>query len=157
MKNILVMVGNASRAQLWSVQHGALAPLETLDHPLSRAKGIELTSDRPGRAFDDTGGGAGPQRSAMDPTTDPHEVQLRAFAREVARRLTIQARRGRYPEILLLAPPRFLGRVRAELDPAIARRVVASVSHDYTAKDAAELVEILAGLGVNATHLPTPA
>jgi protein required for attachment to host cells len=147
MKNILVLVGNASRARILNVQGRAVSLLDDLTHPASRAKGRDLASDKPGRAFDDSGGGAGPQRSAMEPPTDPHEVEVGIFAREVARRLSIHARRGRFPELLLLAPPRFLGRVKAALEPAIARRIVASVSHDYTAKTDEELLAILTEMG----------
>jgi protein required for attachment to host cells len=154
MKNILLIVANASRARLFRVHGGILLPLEALAHPASRAKVADLVSDRPGRAFDDSSGG--PRRAGMEPHTDPHEVELLAFARQVARRAAIHARRGHYPEVLLVAPPRFLGRVKLALDPGVAKRIVASVSHDYTLKDEAELVAMLETLGVHAT-LPVPA
>ncbi len=153
MKNILLIVANASRARLFQVRGGTLEEIEALSHPESRAKGVELETDRPGRGYDQTGGG--PHKSAMEPPTDPHETEMIAFAREVARRASIHARRGRYPEVLLFAPPRFLGRVKVALDAGVAKRVAATVSHDYTMKDEAELVDILQTLGVQA-GLPTP-
>ncbi|MDP2314305.1 MAG: host attachment protein [Pseudomonadota bacterium] len=155
MKDILVIVANASRARLYRVHVGVLERLESLSHPQSRSKGAELASDRPGRAFD-TGTGPGPHRSGMEPETDPHEHEAEVFAREVARRGSILARRGRYPELLVVAPARFLGHVKSDLDAEIAKRIVATVSHDYTAKTDADLVEILQGLGVHVA-LPSPA
>ena len=155
MKDILVIVANASRARLFHVHGGQLERLESLKHPESRSKGSELESDKPGRAFDDSGGG-GPHRSGMEPPTDPHDNELRAFAREVARRASILARRGHYRDLLVVAPPRFLGRVKSELDAEVAKRIVATVSHDYTAKTEAELDDILETLGVHAA-LPSPA
>lgn len=156
MKNILLIVANASRARLYRVRQGQLERLESLNHPESRAKIVELVSDRQGRQHDDSGPAkAGPHRSGVDQPVDPHENEMLAFAREVARRVSIQARRGKYPEVIVFAPPRFLGRVKAALEDEIAKRVVASVSHDYTTKDENEIVDILQTLGVRAT-LPTP-
>jgi protein required for attachment to host cells len=155
MKRILLVVANASRARIYQVHSGQLEVMETLQHPASRARASELVSDRPGRAFDDNGGG-GPHRSSMTPPTDPHEVEMLAFAREVGRRTSIQARRGRFPELLLFAPPRFLGRLKAAIDPVVARRIVASVSHDYTSRDDPELATILEGFGVRVLA-PRPA
>ncbi|MDP2307804.1 MAG: host attachment protein [Pseudomonadota bacterium] len=159
MKDILVIVGNASRARLYSVRHGVLERLESLAHPESRAKVSELLTDRPGRAFDSTGAGhseGSPQRSGMEPHTDPHDLEIEAFAKQVARRASIHARRGHFAELLLIAPPRFLGRLKIALDEAVARRIVATVSHDYTSKTDSEVVDILETLGVSAA-LPSPA
>ncbi len=156
MKDILVIVGNASRARLYGVHHGVLERLESLAHPESRAKASELLTDKPGRALDATGGEAGPHRSGMEPHTEPHDVELDQFAKQVARRGSIQARRGHYTELLLIAPPRFLGRVKMALEEPVARRIVATVSHDYTAKTDSELVEVLETLGVRSS-LPSPA
>jgi len=155
MKDILVIVGNASRARLYRVHAGVLERVEVLDHPESRARRRELVSDRPGRFRDETGGG-GPHRSGMEPPTDAHEVEVLSFARTVARRIAIHARRAHLPDLLLLAPPRFLGRLKAALEPTVAGHVVATVSHDYTAAAEADLVDILEGLGIRAA-LPSPA
>lgn len=153
MKNLLLIVANSSRARLYRVRAGRLELLERLEHPESRVRASDLVTDRPGRGQDDSGGL--PHRSTMDPAEDPHEHEMIVFAREVARRTAILARRGRYPEVLLMAPPRFLGRVKSALDPGVARRIVASVSHDYTTKADAELVDILGTFGVRAA-LPEP-
>lgn len=158
MRDILVIVGNASRARLYGVRHGILERLESLAHPESRAKVSELVTDRPGRAFDPAGGAHrdAARRSGMEPHTDPHDVEVDAFAKQVARRASIQARRGRFTELLLIAPPRFLGRVKVALDEPVAGRIVATVSHDYTAKTDAEVLDVLETLGLHAT-LPSPA
>lgn len=160
MKNILVIVANASHARLYGVHHGVLERLESLAHPESRAKVRELVTDDRGRAYDATSaGGQGdrsPPKSGVDSQTDPHEVELEAFAKQLARRASIQARRGRYSDLLLMAPPRFLGRVKVALDDQVARRIVATVSHDYTSKSDAEIAEVLETLGVRVA-LPSPA
>ncbi len=158
MKDILVIVANASRARLFHVHGGQLERLESLKHPESRSKGTELKSDKPGGNTDATREARErgiTSQGGMEPP-DPHDNELRAFAREVARRASILARRGHYRDLLVVAPPRFLGRVKSELDAEVAKRIVATVSHDYTAKTEAELVDILETLGVHAA-LPSPA
>jgi protein required for attachment to host cells len=155
VKTLLVVVANGWRARIWAVRDGEIEELEALTHPESRAKGIDLESDRPGRAFDDAGGGQ--HRSAMEPPTDKREVEQNSFARTLARKVSIHTRKGRFPQVLLMAPPRFLGRLKAALEPPIARRVFTSVSHDYTMKTQSELLDVLRDLGVLVAPLPSPA
>lgn len=153
MRDILVIVGNASRARLYGVHRGVLERLESLAHPESRARASALGD---GTGAEVTGGAAGPHRSVREPHTDTHDVELDQFAKQVARRASIHARRGHYTELLLIAPPRFLGRVKLALEEPVARRIVATVSHDYTVKTDSELVGVLETLGVRAS-LPSLA
>lgn len=88
----------------------------------------EIVSDRQGRHPDRTGGGGG--RHAMDPKTDPHRHMEHEFARSLAEVLEKEAINKRFDRLVLVAPPRMLGDLRAELAPHARAAVTAEVDKD---------------------------
>jgi protein required for attachment to host cells len=90
---------------------GKLQESTDLSHPESRLHDTELSSDLPGRTFDIQGQG----RHGMEPATDPKEREAQAFAAEIARHIERGRHEGNFDGLVLIAPPKFLGRLRAEL------------------------------------------
>ena len=135
-----VVLANEARARIVEADEllGELSQVADLVHPESRWKLDELKSDRPGRIA--VGGAA---RSAMDPHTEPEQVEARRFAREIAATLKKGRDEGRFERIVLAAPPKFLGQLRAELDPRIANCVVAELCKDFTRVGLFELPDTL--------------
>ena len=88
----------------------------------------ELGSDRPGRAYDSQGAG----RHAMQPPTDPHRHEERAFAHEVAAVLDEACDRGAFHHLVVVAPPKALGDLRAEFTDAVRKRIIAELPKDLT-------------------------
>lgn len=150
VRGTMALVANASRARLYHVVSDGIAPLDTFEHPESRLKEAELGADRPGRMHDE---GPSGQRTAFDPTTALHEVELTVFARELAgyveRRLASQSDAL---DLVICAPPKFLGLLRDHLGPASGRHLRESIAHDYTGLDEAALLATLRNLGVKGTR-----
>jgi protein required for attachment to host cells len=92
-------------------------------------KGREIVSDRPGRSFDSAGQG----RHAMESEVDPRRQETIAFVREVAARLEDHAKRGDFDRLILVAPPRTLGELRAALGKNAASRIAAEIPKDFVA------------------------
>ena len=113
MKSTWIIVAESARARIYTLSGiGAkLQEVSDLSHPESRLHDTELASDLPGRTFDIQGQG----RHAMEPSTDPKEREARAFAAEVARHIERGRHQGDFDALVLIAPPKFLGRLRAEL------------------------------------------
>lgn len=91
------------------------APLELLfelDNETARMKGSELTSDRGGRSFDSGGQG----RHAMEPSSEPHREAAMRFAGDLMSAVENAHHAGLCKDFALIAPPRFLGVIRARLD-----------------------------------------
>ncbi len=63
------------------------------------------------------------------------------FARALARLVDDGERKHAFERVILVAPPRFLGALRHELGAAAARRVVASIHHDWTKLGVRDLAE----------------
>lgn len=106
--------------------------VETHNRP-SRERG----SERPGRT-QESGTSA---RHAIEPKTDPHREAKLHFAQHLADRL--EARTGRYDRLLLVAPPPFLGDLRAMLGAEAQRRLAGSLDKDLTKHRLAELAPLL--------------
>ena len=127
-----VVVANGSRARFLASDE-RLEEIESiveLEHPASRAKAHELTSDDRGRTRPrnkDSHRGA-----AIAYTTPPHEVELDRFSRQVADRIRTGHAINALDALVLVASPEFLGKLQARLSAPLRRIVRASIPKDYT-------------------------
>ena len=113
---------------------------------ISNPRSHERGSDRPGRTQES----ASSARHAIEPRTDPHREAKRAFAHELAERLEAAASAGHYARLLLVAPPAFLGDLRAALGQEAGRRLRGSLDKDLSHAPLAEIVPHLDGIGRDA-------
>jgi protein required for attachment to host cells len=86
----------------------------------------DMESDRQGRAFDRAGQG----RHAYEPHKDAKDMAVERFARKIAEELTRAFDEHRYEGLILVAPARFLGVLKALLDTRVARTLLGTVSKD---------------------------
>lgn len=106
------------------------------DNPPSR----ELGTERPGRVHES----ATTARHAVEPRTDPHRAAKAAFAARLAARLEGQA--ASFARLLLVAPPPFLGDLRACLGKATRRKLHGTLDKDLTHAPLAEVAAQLDAL-----------
>lgn len=141
-----VLVADAARARIFSSdrQLTELVLVETIEHAAGRLRTSELVTDGPGRSS----GGLGSVGSAMDAHTDPAEVEEEHFARSLAQRLAHAVSTDDVRHVVLVAPPRFLGRLRQLVPPNVRQRVSVEVTKDLTKVPPADLP------GLIARHLP---
>ncbi|MCR8550932.1 host attachment family protein [Salipiger sp. P9] len=96
---------------------------KTQENPPDRAQ----AANRPGRRAD---GGSG-QRSAME-DTDWHELAKERFATDLAAMLYEAAHKGAFERLVLVAPPKVLGDLRAALHKEVADKIVAELPKTLT-------------------------
>lgn len=119
-----------------------LSPVADAAWEASVPAGRDIMADRPGRSFDSKGAG----RHAMEPASDPRNLEKEAFLSGVADHLGEAARKGRYDRLILVAAPTALGILRQNL-PGEARAVLhGEVDKDLTKKSAADVATRLEGL-----------
>jgi protein required for attachment to host cells len=130
-----LLVADAGRAQVFALQGDR--PVAVADEswrgPHKRSR--DLVADKPGRAIDV----GGLRRHAMEPHTDPVRVAERDFFARIARDLSAAARAGRFDRLVLAAPARALGDLRAALPKTVAARVTAEIRKDLTKATPAEI------------------
>ena len=133
----LILVADAARARIFTSdrQLTELALVESIDHAEGRLRSSELVTDGPGRSA----GGPGSVGSAMDAHTDPAEVEEEHFARSLAGRLTHAVNVDDVRHIVLVAPPRFLGKLRQMIPNNVRQRVTVEVTRDLTKVTAMDL------------------
>ncbi|MBI5549474.1 MAG: host attachment protein [Deltaproteobacteria bacterium] len=139
--NTWILVADGSRARLYQASsRRRFELLLELNHPAARAHLHEFLTDRLGRVQQRY---APTIRSAVDPHTDAHQVEIARFAERLAATLREGLSRNAFSGLVLVAPPRFLGVLRAHLDHQVARRVVTTLDKDLTAWNERDLVEAL--------------
>jgi protein required for attachment to host cells len=139
-KEALVLVGDGRKALLLR-NHGTPSSPNLVvesefeqDNPPTR----ELGTDRPGRKH----GTDGVSRTAIE-ETDQHQRAEQRFAARIADTLYQLGHAQRFQSLVVVAPPRMLGDLRAALHPEVAQRVVGEVPKDLLSHSLPELTRLL--------------
>lgn len=125
-----VVVSDGARARIF-LNEGrgtGLRPALVNDLVADHRPTHELGGRQPGRGW---AGAAGP-RHGIQPVTDSHDQLKVEFARNVARVIEDGADRDAFDGLILVAPPRMLGNLRAQLPKAIVKRVRGELGKDLT-------------------------
>ena len=136
----LVLVGDGRKALFLRTKgtplHAKLVTERVLeqDNPPTREQG----SDQPGRTY----ASDGVSRSALE-QTDWHQLAEDRFASEIADALYRTGHAHGFEHLILVAPPRILGNLRAALHQEVAKRVVAEVPKNLTSRPLQEVAQLL--------------
>jgi protein required for attachment to host cells len=95
----------------------------------------DFDEDRPGRSTDRQGA----RGHALSPVQDAKEHATEHFAKELAKDLGRDFRIGAFQQLVLIAPPRFLGVVRAQLDTLVGRALIGTIAKDLPRAPISEL------------------
>ncbi len=99
----------------------------------------ELGADRPGRVHDSSDVG----RHALEPRVDWHQSEKTRFAGSIAAVLNKGRADGDFEKLVLVAPPRTLGELRAALDKPTRASISAELNKDLTGARADQLARRL--------------
>lgn len=139
--NTIVMVGDGRKALFLrndgTPLHPKLAVLRLLEH--ESVPTHEMGSDRPGRYSSPTGGG----RSAVE-QTDWHQLEESRFAHTIVAALARAANANANLKIVLVAPPKTMGDLRAGLSKSLKQHVIGEITRDLTAHPLAHIEKLLA-------------
>ena len=111
--SICVVVSDTSRARILLAEFGDSALIEQRDlvHPESRLRAQDLVSDGSGSGRDSGGQGM----HSMGHEDSAQLKQAEGFAREVCDEIDRLRNKGGLHRIYLIAPPKFLGSLRAAM------------------------------------------
>jgi protein required for attachment to host cells len=84
----------------------------------------------------------GVSRSAFE-ETDWHQLAEDRFAHEISTALYRLAHAGAFKELIVVAPPKVLGNLRASFHKEVAERVVGEIAKDLTGQPIAEIGKLL--------------
>lgn len=150
--NAWILVSDASRAVLLRTKEKDKPGFNVVgrfDHPDSRAHARDLTTDTSGRkpvgpppaARVGSHGASG--RPGAEPETAAKEVEAQRFARELADVLERGLAAHEYEELMLVAPPHFLGVLKGSVSEQVSKHIHSTVDKDYTSLELSDLEERL--------------
>jgi protein required for attachment to host cells len=141
-KTTWIVAADGKRAVFFE-NHGVgkgLQPLTGLNERHDVPRSHDMMSDRQGA----THGGPGTSGSgAMQARNDPHEFEEKRFEQHVAKELDAAAQAKRFDRLIIAAPPRALGNIRAALAKQTRDLVIAEYDKDLTKSSIPDLVEHL--------------
>jgi protein required for attachment to host cells len=144
-----IVAANAGRARFFALAKAdaRMEEINDMVNPSARQRESDIETDSLGqRAAGDSrhNVGIGPTTgNAYQPHQTPKQHEAELFARDVARYLLDAHNEGRFRRLSIVASPEFLGVLRREMDPQLAKVVDAEIDKDYTHAGGAELRERL--------------
>ncbi len=139
-----ILVADQARARLFESERpgNELAELADFDHPEALLKPSAIGYQRPPRVQES----ASPARHAIEPHTTPRDKVAREFALGLSDVLDRGRVENNYQRLILVAPPRFLGQLKASLDDQVSKLLVESVGLNITRASAQDIRAELGGL-----------
>jgi len=125
MTRILVLVAESSRARVYLAEtpSSPLNELEDRVNPEGRLHEGDLVSDAPGS----DGGASGQGRHVMNSKTSAHEAVQAAFAKDLVAVLDQKRTANEFDQLVLVAPPAFLGALRGAMSRELSSMVAEEV------------------------------
>ena len=132
-----VIVADNARARIFASGSAInrLQELEVFAHPEAHLSNIDLVGDSAGKSVDGHG--------SLDPATDARMVEAQAFAKLLGKHLKELHNQQHFDQLILIAPPRFLGLLRKELDTPLDKLVTQSIDKDLTTASLEEIIEYI--------------
>lgn len=128
-KTTWVLVSDAAGGRFFEVSdERKLVP--TYRHEITQTvqRSSEIGTDQPGRSFDSHGQG----RHSMEPPTDPKRHAKAELAHELVQALDQQRKKHKFDRLVVVAPPQFLGDLRAAMSKPLNDMIAAEVNKDLS-------------------------
>jgi protein required for attachment to host cells len=131
--SVCVVVANSSKAKLMLAQDAVSDLIESKDfaHPQSRLREQDLVSDGPGGAGDS----GGPGRHSMGHEQEARQREAETFARELMSEVERLRQQTDLRRIYLVAPPKFLGLLRANISKPCQALLEEEINKDLVTHD----------------------
>lgn len=148
MTTTWILIANTNHARLYTAikakllqGNGALKLMQEYDHPESKKRDSELVSDKAGRYHKLAKTGS---ESAFTEMTDPKELEIEQFAKQLAEELERGRVNNEYGELIIAAAPHFQGILKNNCNPHVLAKVDKYIDKDYMAFEGKELLAQLA-------------
>ncbi|OGT35016.1 MAG: hypothetical protein A3F11_07360 [Gammaproteobacteria bacterium RIFCSPHIGHO2_12_FULL_37_14] len=116
-----------------------LTLVKELQHPENKLKSGDLTADRPGHYQSSHAA-----RGSYSQPSDPKEIKIDNFYREIAKDLDQERCKQSYDELIIIAPPHLNGLLFQHLDKHVKDLVINNIKKDLVHLPDHELIQFLA-------------
>lgn len=136
---IILTDSNRCRIYQYHTNPIQLTLINEINHPEIRLKAADfLTSDRPGHYQ-----ASGSARGAYSPHTEPKEVAIEQFMREVLKELEQGRNEQAYQQAILIAPAHISGLFLKHANKHIKKLIIENIQKDFAHMKDHELVSFL--------------
>ena len=146
MDTTWIVSADTGRARIFSESdaNSPLQEVEDLVNSAARMRTSEQLTDNldpfaGGKSAHNTGGALPSSQYEPQQTLEAREEQI--FARDICAMLLKAKQEGRYDRLALVAAPKFLGALRAQLDPQLKQFVSVEIDKDYSHSNGQQLRE----------------
>lgn len=129
---------NACRLYQYSKKPLQLSLLKEIQHPENRLRDIELTSDKPGHYQ-----AGGHTHGAFSQETDPKEIKIDSFSREIAKELNDGRNNNAYAQLIIIAAPHMSGLLLQHMNKHVKELISHSIKKDMYHLSQHELLAFL--------------
>lgn len=141
MQTTWILAADSSRARIFEADAGMrLKAIEEFEHPEGSAQNRELVTDAHGRYF---GRGERDQGHAAEPNVSATQHENELFSRTVTEFLNKAVLQHRYDKLCVIAPPKFLGLIRQNLNKEAQKSVKEEIAKDLSKLKPHELADYL--------------
>jgi protein required for attachment to host cells len=139
---VWIAVTSAARARIFESagRNQPLIEYTDLVNPEDRLSKKEFRSGEPGRTADVQRG----QRHTIGMTDNPKDQLAKEFAAIVSKHLAKGLSERRFQRLCIVAPPRFLGMLRAQMTTSLKATLAGEIRKDLTAEDQAAIYDQVA-------------
>lgn len=136
-KTHYILVADSGAAKIFRTDDmQSLELAHELSHPAGRKTRTELNSDRPGVQRNSIGGAHG-----LGGDKDPHQHEREQFARELCHLLQREHGAGNFADLMIAAPPHFLGDLRQHLSDGCLKVLGKTVHKDLLRADPKQVLD----------------
>jgi protein required for attachment to host cells len=145
---VRIVVADQSEADFYELEQRGMPPqfVRRLEDADAHLHDRDLKSDRPGRVFDHAPG-MGRRGAVAHHSTggehNPRKIEAQRFARRIAEALEEERRRHEYDRLVVMAPPMFLGLLRAEIPAGVHALMSAEIGKDLVHEPPEALTDYL--------------
>lgn len=143
MEQTWIVVADAARARIFKTEGAQrhLKEVHDLNHPESQMYSHELRTGGEGAVMDSAGSGM----RQPDPQTTTREKHSSHFAKELGNFLQKSRDDNAFTSLILVAEPKFLGRLRDHLDQRTAQLVAESIDKNWAKHEMQHIEKLLKG------------
>lgn len=143
-QNTWILVANSCLAKVYRLVRfpTQIEEVTTIEFPSARLQNKDLVSSAPGRNFNR----GGTRRHSYEPESDPHQLEVEKFAKQLSGFLTTSLNKGDFGRLYLFASPNFLGLLRQHMDPKIVETIIAEIPKDMPDHKKSDIEKQLAQL-----------
>ena len=137
---IWIMNSNSNVCRIYALnkKNAELILVKELQHPENKLKSSDLTSDKPGRYQS-----SHTARGAYTQPSQPREIKVDNFYREIAKELDQGRCNQSYDELVIIAPPHLNGLLFQHLDKHVKDLIINNIKKDLLHLSDHELIKFL--------------